>query len=109
MNVLFKSPFHITDYFAFSSLNFQENCFPVLVVQLWFFRLSFQIKHTLERLHEPAGEAIVKAAEEHNVDFIVVGSRGLGTIRRTIMGSVSDYIVHHAYVPVLICKHTDQN
>lgn len=32
-----------------------------------------------------------------------MGSRGLGTIRRTILGSVSDYVVHHANVPVVVC------
>ena len=52
-----------------------------------------------------AGEAIVRTAHEKGVDMIICGCRGLGTIRRTIMGSVSDYIVHHADAPVIICKH----
>ena len=34
--------------------------------------------------------------------MIVMGSRGIGNIRRTILGSVSDYTVHHADVPVTI-------
>lgn len=49
------------------------------------------------------GEAIVRAAEEHSADMIVMGSRGLGQLRRTFLGSVSDYVLHHAYRPVLIC------
>uniref|UniRef100_A0A1I8JN84 Usp domain-containing protein n=1 Tax=Macrostomum lignano TaxID=282301 RepID=A0A1I8JN84_9PLAT len=49
------------------------------------------------------GEAIVQAAEEHEADLVVMGSRGLGTLRRTFLGSVSDYVLHHAYRPVLIC------
>ena len=52
-----------------------------------------------------AGEAIVRTAHEKSADMIICGCRGLGTIRRTIMGSVSDYIVHHADVPVVICRH----
>jgi len=68
-----------------------------------------QIKHVLERLHGPPGEAIVKAAESQNADLVIAGSRGLGTFRRTIMGSVSDYIVHHSKVPVMICKHDDEH
>ncbi|RUS88607.1 hypothetical protein EGW08_003633 [Elysia chlorotica] len=33
-----------------------------------------------------------------------VGTRGLGKFRRTMLGSVSDYILHHAHVPVLVCR-----
>ena len=51
------------------------------------------------------GETLVEIANEEKVTFIVMGTRGLGTIRRTIMGSVSDYVVHHAHCPVLICRH----
>lgn len=50
------------------------------------------------------GETILKKAEECEASVIIVGSRGLGTIRRTILGSVSDYILHHAHVPVFICR-----
>ncbi|OWF56734.1 uncharacterized protein LOC110461630 [Mizuhopecten yessoensis] len=52
-----------------------------------------------------AGEVIVRKAVEYEADMIVTGCRGLGQIRRTMMGSVSDYIIHHAHVPVLICRH----
>ncbi|KAL7063468.1 hypothetical protein AAHC03_01593 [Spirometra sp. Aus1] len=48
------------------------------------------------------GNAIVKSAADHKADFIVIGSRGLGAIKRTFLGSVSDYIVHNANVPVAI-------
>lgn len=65
------------------------------------------IKHTSERLDGSPGEAIIKAAEKHNCHVILAGSRGLGTIRRTILGSVSDFILHHSKVPVLVCKHAN--
>lgn len=48
------------------------------------------------------GEAIVEAAKKENVSLIVMGSRGLNTLRRTFMGSVSDYVLHHVHVPVMI-------
>nr|GMD44331.1 Adenine nucleotide alpha hydrolases-like superfamily protein [Ipomoea batatas] len=38
------------------------------------------------------------------VDLVVVGSRGLGQIKRAVLGSVSDYCAHHARCPVLIVK-----
>ncbi|PVD25156.1 hypothetical protein C0Q70_15654 [Pomacea canaliculata] len=51
-----------------------------------------------------AGEVICKVANDERANLIVIGSRGMGTIRRTLLGSVSDYVMHHAHVPVLICK-----
>ncbi len=50
------------------------------------------------------GEAIIATAAEYKADLIVTGTRGMGTIRRTIMGSVSDYLVHHAHCPVVVCR-----
>ena len=47
------------------------------------------------------GDAILKTSEEENCDLIVIGCRGRGTLRRTILGTVSDYIVHHSIVPVI--------
>ncbi|XP_062592754.1 universal stress protein in QAH/OAS sulfhydrylase 3'region-like [Saccostrea cucullata] len=49
-------------------------------------------------------EAIISKAEEVGAAMIVMGTRGLGTIRRTLMGSVSDYIVHHARIPVIVVR-----
>ena len=49
-----------------------------------------------------AGHVLCKIAHDENADMIVMGSRGLGNIRRTILGSVSDYTIHHADVPVTI-------
>ncbi|GFS26202.1 USP-like protein isoform 2 [Elysia marginata] len=50
------------------------------------------------------GELIVKEAKEKNVSTIVLGTRGLGTIRRTLLGSVSEYVVHHSHCPVTVVR-----
>jgi nucleotide-binding universal stress UspA family protein len=42
--------------------------------------------------------------EEIGADLIVTGSRGLGGIRRALMGSVSESVVHHASCPVLVVR-----
>ncbi|KAF8109522.1 hypothetical protein N665_0095s0089 [Sinapis alba] len=51
-----------------------------------------------------AKEMICQAVEQMQVDLLVVGSRGLGKIRRAFIGSVSDYCAHHANCPILIVK-----
>uniref|UniRef100_M4F154 UspA domain-containing protein n=1 Tax=Brassica campestris TaxID=3711 RepID=M4F154_BRACM len=51
-----------------------------------------------------AKEMICQAVEQMPVDLLVVGSRGLGKIRRALIGSVSDYCAHHANCPILIVK-----
>ena len=52
------------------------------------------------------GEEICKCAESENVTSIVMASRGHGTIRRTVLGSTSDYVLHHAHVPVIVVPKT---
>jgi hypothetical protein len=51
------------------------------------------------------GEVICRISEEEDAAMICVGSRGMGKVRRTILGSVSDYLVHHALCPVIVCRH----
>ncbi len=50
------------------------------------------------------GAAIVWLAEELSADLVLVGSRGLGAMRRTLLGSVSDSVVRHAHCPVLVVR-----
>ena len=50
------------------------------------------------------GEVICRIAEEENAAMIVTGTRGMGKVRRTILGSVSDFLVHHSHCPVVVCR-----
>ena len=50
------------------------------------------------------GEKICKYATSYNYDLIVVGSRGLGNIKKVILGSVSNYVVNNSDKPVLVIK-----
>ncbi len=47
---------------------------------------------------------VVKLAEELDAGMIVLGSRGLGGIKRALMGSVSESVVRHAHCPVLVAR-----
>jgi nucleotide-binding universal stress UspA family protein len=49
-------------------------------------------------------EVIIKVAKKADVDIIVVGSRGLSSVRRFLLGSVSDYLSMHARSSVLIVR-----
>ncbi|OVA00860.1 Universal stress protein A [Macleaya cordata] len=49
-------------------------------------------------------DMICQAAEQIQSDLLVVGSRGLGKLKRAFLGSVSDYCAHHAKCPILIVK-----
>jgi nucleotide-binding universal stress UspA family protein len=49
-------------------------------------------------------QQIVKVAEDIGSGLIVMGSRGLGGVRRALMGSVSDSVVRHAHCPVLVVR-----
>ncbi len=47
---------------------------------------------------------LVQRSDELGTGLIVMGSRGLGGVRRALMGSVSDYVVRHAHCPVMIVR-----
>ena len=47
---------------------------------------------------------ILKEAEAHDSDLIVVGARGLGTLKRMALGSVSESVLRHAKCPVLVVR-----
>ena len=57
-------------------------------------------------LGEP-GPALCALAETDHYNMIVVGSERLGPLRRVVLGSVSDHVVHHATCPVLVMHDDD--
>jgi nucleotide-binding universal stress UspA family protein len=51
-----------------------------------------------------AGDEIVNYAKKSNCGLIVMGSRGLSGPKATILGSVSNHVLHKARMPVVIVK-----
>lgn len=54
-----------------------------------------------------SGQSIVQIADEVHADVIVIGSHGKGWFKRVVLGSVSEYVLHHSKVPVLVIRPTD--
>jgi nucleotide-binding universal stress UspA family protein len=63
---------------------------------------GFQIREAL-RLGKPADE-ILAVAKQDKADLIVTGAKGLGAIRRVLLGSVSTRVVQHAHCGVLVVR-----
>ena len=51
-------------------------------------------------------DEILTHLEEHPTDLFVIGSRGLSTAKRLLLGSVSTAVVNHAPCPVLVVRPT---
>jgi nucleotide-binding universal stress UspA family protein len=80
-------------------------------------RTRARLDETVGVIHESGGKVaeshlrtgrpdaeIVDLAEEISAGLIVMGSRGLGPARRSLLGSVSDSVVRHAHCPVMVVR-----
>ncbi len=60
--------------------------------------------NTILKIGDPA-DTIIRESEKKEYDLIVMGSRGLGTFSRAMLGSVSNKVLNHAKTKnVLIVK-----
>jgi nucleotide-binding universal stress UspA family protein len=57
---------------------------------------------------QPIRIAVISQIKDGHHDLVVMGSRGRGAVRATLLGSVSLYVLHHSPVPVLIV-HAEQS
>jgi len=55
-------------------------------------------------LHGGKGPKIVKLAHDKNFNLIVIGSRGMSSLKETFLGSTSNYVLHKSRIPVMIVK-----
>ena len=56
-----------------------------------------------EKLEEgPEAESILNIAKNCQADLIVMGTRGHGTLKGLLVGSVSRKVIHHSSCPVMV-------
>ena len=54
--------------------------------------------------HQNPRNGILAAADDWRADLIAVGARGGATLEQLLLGSVSQSVVHHATIPVLVAR-----
>lgn len=60
-----------------------------------------------ERTVEPGNPSEVLVEASRGANLLVVGSRGRGSFRGMLLGSVSTHCVHQAHCPVVVVRHSD--
>jgi nucleotide-binding universal stress UspA family protein len=69
-------------------------------------RVPDDIPVTTILTEHPIRAAVIEQIKRGRHDLIVMGSRGRGAVRATLLGSVSHYVLNHSPIPALIV-HAD--
>ncbi len=62
------------------------------------------VKLTQKKIQGKPANVIIKEVEDENIDLVVMGSQGYGAIAGSLLGSVSQRVLHKAKCSVLIVK-----
>lgn len=57
--------------------------------------------------HGDPADRICDVARTGQFDLVVIGSHGSGFVKRALLGSVSQDVLHHAPCPVLVVRHVE--
>ncbi|WP_068619535.1 universal stress protein [Paenibacillus tuaregi] len=55
-------------------------------------------------LHGDPAKLICETARDHEVDLIIMGTRGMSLVTEMLLGSVSHQVIQHAHCPVMTVK-----
>lgn len=92
------------------ALREQEFAANLTEVSAWLEALAQQAsdRNILVEVNYNIGEPkieICQAAKDWDADVIIVGRRGLSGLQEMLLGSVSNYVVHHAPCSVMVVQH----
>ena len=62
------------------------------------------VEHEIEVASGDPAHTLIDILENFGCDMVVMGARGMGTLRSALLGSVSNEVLHAAGVPVLVVK-----
>ena len=62
------------------------------------------VEHEIEVARGDPAHTLIDILENFGCDMVVMGARGMGTLRSALLGSVSHEVLHAAPVPVLVVK-----
>jgi nucleotide-binding universal stress UspA family protein len=62
------------------------------------------VEHEIEVARGDPAHTLIDILENFGCDMVVMGARGMGTLRSALLGSVAHEVLHAASVPVLIVK-----
>ncbi|MFC4735734.1 universal stress protein [Bacillus daqingensis] len=63
-----------------------------------------EVPYDVKHIFGEPGPAIVREANEHKADLVIIGSRGLNQFQQMVLGSVSHKVAKRAECPVMIVK-----
>jgi nucleotide-binding universal stress UspA family protein len=69
--------------------------------------INSEVKAEYFQIQGNAARTICKIAKEKQADLIVIGRRGRTGIGEMLLGSVSNYVLHHAHCSVLTVQKKD--
>jgi len=75
----------------------------------YIYHKKIKFKFFMLDLHQCPGHLICGTAKEEKAASIIMGQRGLGTVSRMLLGSTSDYVLHHTNIPVTIVPKAMEN
>jgi len=58
---------------------------------------------TISEAGNPAA-TILEVAEKNECDLIMMCTHGMGAMKRFLLGSITNKVVHHAHIPVLVIR-----
>lgn len=69
-------------------------------------KLDIDCKTILKTDSEP-NKSIINYSNQHNMDLIVIGRRGLNRVKRILVGSTSSYVIEHAKIDVFVIAEAE--